>query len=322
MPSIEKITADRFPEIHAEILCTWEPQIPDETWKRVFAPQWETDEGHFGYLLVNGGKIVGILGALFSRQWIDGRWERFCNLHSWSVKDEFRAQGLMLMRPVLALRDHTLTDFTATPRVAAISKRLGLQTLDEWAYVLPPLPHRRTTSDVTIEPVAAESLTSLAPGHIQDHEALAIHDHASSGCRHLLVSDSDARCLVSYSLVRRHRLPYCLVHSISDRELFARRHASIRRHILNELAGAYVVVDSRLIDGVRVPASFAVRAVEKLYRSPGLSPSQVGGLYSEMVLLEHTTLPGLRDRLSQALESYLPSAVRARIFRPQDLATL
>lgn len=294
MPSLEKITTDRFPEIHAELLSDWEPTLPESTWRLVFTRHWPVDEEHFGYALIHQGKPVGMIGTLFSQRQIDGRTRRFCNLHSWTVKPEFRGLSLLLMKPILALTEHAITDLTATPRVAAISKRIGLKVLDRFAYVLPPLPAAGLHSRATLNELNVDALDDDVPADV----AQVCRDHAATECRHLLLREGEKICHIAFSVVDRHRLRYVAVHEVSDATLLARHHAVVRRRLLKSTGCAYVVIDSRLVEHARPPFSFRVRATEKLYRSTDLLPHQINSLYSEMVLLQHTTLPGLRDRFA------------------------
>lgn len=301
MPSLEKITAAHFPEIYAHLLRDWEPRLPEETWRRVFPPPWTTHQEYLGYVLLQNGQPVGMIGTLFGSREIDGVTRRFCNLHSWIVQPEYRGLSLLLLKPVLALTDHTLTDFTPTPRVAEISKRLGMQTLDDAAFILPPLPTAGGRTRANIEELTEDAQLAEVP----DAVAKVYRDHSATPCRHMLVRSGDELCYLAFSIVERHRLPYCLLHEVSNPQLFRREHAAIRRQLLRLTRAAYVVSDSRLLAGHRPPWSLRVRATEKLFRSPDLQPHQISSLYSEMVLLEHTTLPGLRDRL-RAAKNRLP----------------
>jgi hypothetical protein len=125
VPSLKKITPDFLPELIETMLRRLDPQMSRERWRRAFTCCASSDEGDAGYALTDGGKIVGMQGMIFSRRTIAGQYARFCNLHCWFVEPEYRPKSLLLMKPVLDLKEHTITDLSASARVLDISKRLG-----------------------------------------------------------------------------------------------------------------------------------------------------------------------------------------------------
>ncbi len=301
MIELTAIRPEMFPELRDGILREFSPQVPATVWERVFVRPVESESEPLGYALRNQGTYVGVLGMIFSRRHIAGQERRFCNLHSWYVQPEHRMRSLSLLKPLADLRDVTITDFTATPAVRAISERLGFQNLDSTSVVLPPLPR--------LWPAAAKLTEITSPesqgyGVLSPMEQVIQRDHSKLNCGHLLVQEDAGYCFIVYSRITHGRIPRlfasCLVHYVSDRRLFARHHAAIRAHLLRHGKSCCVVVDSRLLSGVRVPRSLQVQALPKIYRSPDVPPEQIDGLYSEHAFFKFSTLPTLKNMVKSA----------------------
>jgi hypothetical protein len=317
MPSLTKVTPSMFSEVYEAVLRDWAPALGEAVWRRAFAADVAGPEGQCGYALTDGGRIVGVLGTIFSERRIGDRTARLCNLHSWRVKPEYRASSLLLLRPALALRDHTLTDLTPTDGVIAIERRLGFRALDRLATVLLPLPGTGPARAVVEElsGPAEQHRARLAPADLRIYR-----DHQGVACAHTLVRVGDRYCYVVHSRIEGHWLPHCAVHYVSDARLFAEAHAAIRRHLARRSGRPLVVVDARLLGDLRLPCTVRVRATEKLYRSRDLAPHQVDSLYSELAFYKHPILPRLRARLGMAARAcaprFLGRALAARLPRP------
>ena len=150
MDALIKITPEVFPQLCDTLLRELDPNMSAASWRRVFV-DFASPEYGGGYLLTDGGKFVGLVGGIYSERTIQGQKAKFCNVHSWYVPPEFRGRSLLLMRPLMRLSDHTVTDLTPTKSVAKISRRLGFELLDSHAWLL--LPMRRNSSATTKRPV-------------------------------------------------------------------------------------------------------------------------------------------------------------------------
>jgi hypothetical protein len=295
MPEVLPIRREMFPELRDGILRELNPNLPAELWERAFS-MGDLDQPS-GYALTDGSTIVGLLGMIFSRRWIEGREERFCNLHSWYVRPEFRPHSLTLLRPLADMREVTITDLSASGTVQAISQRFGFSELDRMAIVMPRLVWSERTTECEI--IDLDDATSGAGSPLNGAERAIQRDHSRLDCLQVLVRDLDGYCYIVCSRVRHGILPAILatslVHFVSDSERFVRHHAAIRAHLTKRTGSQCVVVDSRLLAGVRVPASLRVPAIRKLFRSTRVRAEQVDGLYSEQVCFKLSTLPRLRE---------------------------
>lgn len=61
-----------FEEIHQLLLDFNNSDITKDDWRNLFSHSWKGDDDQYGYVLVDGGKIVGFLGTIFSEREVDG----------------------------------------------------------------------------------------------------------------------------------------------------------------------------------------------------------------------------------------------------------
>jgi len=281
LPSLVKLTPTLFPEVHEHLLRKLDPNMPVTRWQATLDGRWHQDDC-VGYALIEQGRPVGMLGMLFSEREIGGRTARFCNLHSWYVEPEHRASSLLLMRPALAAREHTLTDLSPSRRVVEISRRLGFETLEQTITMLPWLPWQGGDAAEVLElaPDDPRAARLLSPADLR-----VFRDHQGIDCRHWLVLDRGEYCYLVSSRLRHPRFGYSYLHHVSRPRLLARHHAAVRTRMLQGGLRC-VAVCTRLLDGVRVPFSLTTRTNEKLFRPAGVPAAQVDTLYSELVLLK------------------------------------
>lgn len=288
MVEVTKLTPEMFPELRDGLLRELDAKMPESRWRRCFVDMADAELGA-GYALVDGGQIVGVLGTIYSERTIRGRTARFCNLHSWYVRPEHRGKSLLLMRPVLKLADHTVTDFSPTRSVVAISRRLGFEQLDSSAQLL--LPTRSGAGDV----VEVDDATAAM---LSDADQRIYRDHAWNDCGHLLCANAGGYCYVVVSRIEYRWFSYGAVHYISDRQRFVEHQAAFRARIMNQTRTRAVLVESRHLEGVRLPRSVRVATYDKLFRPSGVAASDVDGLYTDAVNLGLSAIPRLRTLIA------------------------
>jgi hypothetical protein len=299
---LAKIAPDMFPQV-LPLLQEWRPTRPEATWRLLFFPPWETGEDYCGYGLMHGDRVVGFLGLAFSVRTVDGRQQRFCNLTTWYVRPEHRDHSISLLRPVLKLHDHTITDLSPSAAVTRISRRLGFETLDSSVHLLVPTP------DVMPSRSSRGRLVFVDPGEIASRatpaERAILRDHDGlARCHALLAANGESYCLVVYTVSLDTSRPYCHIHHVGNPEVFAKEGRAIR-HAMAEQSGVGThVVDSRFVAAKRPPFSYRLPARHvKLYRSQSLAPSQIDNLYSEFVLLDLLTARSLEHLGTRAVRT-------------------
>lgn len=280
--SVERLYPDDFARVHP-LLARHDPSIVKEKWLTLFDYGFEREEEHCGLGLVDGGRVVGYLGLIFSQRRLEGKLERFCNTTSWVVDEDYRHQSLELMLPVLRLKEHTLTDFTPAPEVARWCVRWGFKELDTRARILWTRASGSAHAEATIIERPEEIAERLSADELQimkDHQPF-------SPCQHLLAEIDGDTCYVLFTRVPRSRgLSYSHVLYVSDTNAFARHSVQIRRAIAWRTRTRFVAIDERHVNGLKLPRSHTVTmSVPRYYRGTNLNPEQVDNLYSEMAML-------------------------------------
>jgi hypothetical protein len=87
------------------------------TLRRLFDYSWDGDRDDRGFVLDDGGRIVGFLVVAYSQRLVDGLDVGFCNMGSWYVEPPYRAYSLALLRSLLALDEFTVWNLTANSTV-------------------------------------------------------------------------------------------------------------------------------------------------------------------------------------------------------------
>lgn len=295
MVALEKIRDEMFDDIYSSFLDDGDRFLTKDDWRPLFSSPIEVEPGHRGYALVDGSRVVGVLGMLFSERNIDERTARFCNLHSWYVDDEYRGKSLLLMRQALRLSDHTLTDFTPTEKVCAISSRLGFKPLDSAVRVLLPFGGKAKRHAVDVEIISNnDSIAAM----LSPSDLMLFRAHQVRHCDHLLVTDEHQHCYLICSNVDRYFLPYRQIQYISNKPLFEQALPQIRNYLLAGADAHFAAVNDRLVVSLRLPLSFRLPMQNRqLFRPYDVDPAAIDELNSEVSLLGLSTFPSLSYRV-------------------------
>ena len=305
MVCLEKIDSSLFPNLYESFLVDDDPLSDEQVWRNVFDYRWEHEEGHCGYALLDQGQVVGMIGMVFSEREIDGKPKKFCNLHTWWVREDHRGRSLSLLRPILRMPEYTITHFTPCDKVRALSKRLGFKTLDAQLKILLPIDVFRSARSADADALLFDE--QAIEERLTEPDQRILHDHRPYGCGHLLVTDGSEDCYVVYTHVERHRLPYCHLHYISNMDVFARQQRLIRSAIIRRHRVKFAAIDARLVRDVKLPRSFDFWApAHALYKSTDVRPEQIDNLYSDVVFLKLTVLPDISHELTTRVRRFLP----------------
>jgi len=285
--TIEKAVSDDFERVYPLLLAFNIPRITREDWRRLFINIWKSQEASCGYLLAVDGEVNGFLGLLFSTRTLNGKLEKFCNMTSWIVRDQYRHQSLRLLLEALKLKEYTITNFTPSQTVAAILKKVGFAELKSSQRILFPIPS------------AAFSL--LRPGNskyrcifqlenirqeLSESDRTIFDDHSTLPCRHVLISSENDYCYLVLKNKAHRRLPFARTHYVSNRPLFKEAIDSVRNKICLKLKIAGLMVDERYLNGAgfRYSSGYAQQC-PAFFRSATVGENDIDTLYSEVVLL-------------------------------------
>lgn len=242
-----------------------------------------------GWALYVDGKAVGFVGAVFSARPLLGRVEKFCNPSSWIVLEEYRYAAALLLRPILALKDHSILSLWLSPAAHKVFSRLGLRPLESEQLVLPPIPRPGEVLR------ALRGAFTLAPGEIQAELAgaeRAIHEHMSTSpvARHVLLRRGGRQCYLVATPCRKWGVPYADVQYLGDREFFWEHRILAQAALVRAMgiAGLTLAVDRRFLIGRAPPLAQRMKML-RLYRPAheDITPMMIDGLYSELMGLRY-----------------------------------
>src|SRR5688572_15132362 len=209
MPTIRKATPDDFEYVYPLFNGFQAPRPSKEEFQQLFIPRWGSDESYVGFILEENGEAIGYLGTLFSRRDINGRKEKFCNLCTWIVKEEYRSEGLPLLFQVLRMKDVTVTNFTGN-RVASILRKFDFQVLDKTIKILLPFPAFGDGCELIFDYSRIATLLDAPDRRV-------FEDHRDSKYSFIALRAIDKVSLICFKRVKRKRLPFLEVHYLGGR---------------------------------------------------------------------------------------------------------
>ncbi len=132
MADLVPVTESMFEDIRPVLSAFNAPPGDSPLWKGLLSTSWPVEEDHRGYALMEKGEAVGFIGLIFSRREIDGRMEKFCNVSSIVTTEEHRHESMALIKPLLGLKDYTITNFTPTLAMTAVVAEYEICLAKNW----------------------------------------------------------------------------------------------------------------------------------------------------------------------------------------------
>lgn len=194
-PVIRPATGDDAEAIIDLLHAQW-PKVAASEWQRIFRLPWSGGDNDIGFVLVDGGRIIGFIGTVGSSRQVDGQRHELCNLVGWCVKPEYLTSSLGLLNAVIRT-GRTITAVTPASVTQQIMHVLGFKLLETERRFFLPFADLGTGSrrDVKLLSGVANIERHLAPVHRR-----IMRDHSETLCRHhLLLSDNG----YSYVVTRR-----------------------------------------------------------------------------------------------------------------------
>lgn len=295
---VREMQESDFEEVHDTFLAGENLHDSPEDYRPLFSTQWARNSEACGFVLEEAGRLVGVLGTLFSERLIEGRTERFCNLHTWFVEEEYRSYSMALMRPVTRMRDCTITDLSPSQAVVQISRRLGFQELDSRLTMLLPVRSRSGTSLMFSE-------AALDDDSLGESDRAILRDHAHLPCEGLWARNSTGQgCLIIHRTIPQ-RFRYCYLHYVSNWDFFKDHSIAIRRELARRSGCRLVAINRRSIDPNRLPRSLTLPVgIPQLYKSHSVEPTNIDSLYSEVLINNWPLVPNLRAGMRTLAEDW------------------
>ncbi len=284
LPKLEPIQDRDLPEFCAFLHDHLNPSHPPDVWARAFQQSWGVEKPNNGFFIRNDqGHIVGGIGAIYAQYPVRGKLERFCNITSWVVLDEYRTQSMRLAMAVVSQPGYHFTDLSPTAVVEQSLKFLKFKPMDERRTVLfnLPAPHQRLAGIRVVDD--PERLDRA----VDKESAKFYWDH-----RHfpwlsfLAVGKRGKWSLVVYKKATLKHLPSAEIVGFTHPRNFLNCLPVLGCHFL--LRGmATTRVESRLLPGKPAcPHKTLSGYRHKVYRSDTLGESDIQNLYSEYVALD------------------------------------
>jgi hypothetical protein len=254
-----------------------------EAWAEAFRQNWCRDKPNNGFMLRDGERIVGGIGAIYAERMVRGRPERFCNITSWCVLDAYRTQSGRLALAVVSQPGFHFTDLTPTEVVSKTLQFFKFKPMDERHLIVPnvPWPFGPAASvRVVADPARIEAL--LGP---DDARAYRDHRHLP-WLHHLAVGHRDRWTHVVWRRTRLKNVPGAMILAVGDAELFLRCRLAVGNHLLWRHAAPYMRIEARLLPRLPRPSLVLAGYRNKVYRSDTLTERDISNLYSELVALD------------------------------------
>ena len=251
-----------------------------EEWVKAFRQNWCPGKPNNGFLLRADSRIVGGIGAIYAQRRVRGRLERFCNITSWCVLDEFRAQSMRLAMALTGQPGFHFTDLTPTEVVSRTLQFLKFRPMDERQAIWPNLPWLASGASVIMDAGRiAQALAADDARAYEDHRHLPWLAHAAVG-------PPGASCYVVWKRALWKGIAGARILALSDPELFLRHRLAFGSRLLVRHGLSYTRVESRLLP--RLPQFCLEQAGyrSKVFRSETLTAADMSNLYSELVALD------------------------------------
>jgi hypothetical protein len=277
--SLRPITDDDRGTVARFLHEHYDPKVPVESFRRLFAANQSEARPNSGVMLVDGDDVVGAYVAYYSDRVVDGQVRRMCNLGTWYVLPSYRGHSFRMAKALLTQDGFHFLDLSPSEAVPALNKRLGFQYLDDRAVVLPALPWPWRMASISSDPrVIRQALSG------EELQLYIDHRHAPAA-RHVVLQHRGAVCYVVLRVVRRKGLPVAIVLHASRPEVLRSKIHPFGGFALLRHRVVAVVVELRWLDGTVPGGSIPVRLPPKMIRSPTLGPGDVDYFYTELPYL-------------------------------------
>jgi len=260
--------------------------IPADGWRPLCTTNWLADYPR-GFVLTDGGKIVGHLATIYAQREINGKTGIVCNHSSYYVAPAYRGRGLGATLSAAAVRDEriTYTSLTPAPVTQRVLEAMGFAILERRMLLFPPGLNAETLWRPRVHIDVNEQTVRASLGQA---ERRIYDDHAPYDCLHMTASDAGG---TAYLVVKRRRrrvpwwtsIPFSQILYCSAPDVLARNLERIKLAIMRQQKTCGIAMHERFFP--KVPRAIRTKDIAQ-YRSPVFSPNELDLLYSEFVLLD------------------------------------
>jgi hypothetical protein len=296
---VRKATYSDFDAVYTLLRRLNDTTFSKEDWQQICRLDFQSSLSHFGYVLENDQRIVGFMGTIFSERIIKGKAVKFCNFHSWIVDPRAKSHGMALLLEVMKLKDHVITNFTASAGPYKIFKALRFNEIEYTNYkLLPfqigPLVHK-----------TVRSINNSNAGKLLNEEELAIfrHHRKFTNVQFLWVGDQQGHSFIVAK--KKHYIPVVVskipvlsnflsrslklaqLHYLSDPEHFFTCYASLQgaARICLKLGSIGVITEDRFLPAKQQLRKKRYPAKRPYFYKNANDDGMIDTLYSELFVL-------------------------------------
>lgn len=182
----------------------------------------------YGYVLENGGTLVGVLLLIFTERMIDGKPTVLCNESSYYVDPQFRPYAAILVHRLRRHKNATYVNVTSASDRWATLEAQGYRRFAQGVYLaIPALA--RTRGEVRIHP-----LSSTFDGRLDASDFDLLTEHTGYGCLSLVCEYQSRLYPFVFAIQRKYGVPFAyLIYSKSHNE-FVNFAAAIGRYLIKQ----------------------------------------------------------------------------------------
>jgi acetoacetyl-CoA synthetase len=261
--------------------------IAADGWRRLCTTNWLADKPTRGFVLTDGGRIVGHVGTIYVQREINGKTGIVCNFSGFYIAPAYRGRGLGATLVAAAVRDEgiTYTSHTPAPVTQLVLEALGFAILERHLLLFPPGLNAetlwRSRVDIDVNDRTVRASLGQAERRIYD-------DHAPYDCLHVTARDAGG---TAYLVVKRRvglvawaaGIPFSQILYCSAPDVLARNLERIKLAIMWQQKTFGIAMNERLFP--KAPRAIRREDIAQ-YRSAGFTPNELDLLYSEFVLLD------------------------------------
>ena len=297
---VREATLLDFDDIYKLLKRLNDTSFSKRDWQKITTVDFNTRLKHYGYVLEDNAQILGFIGTIFSSRKHQGKTLNYCNIHSWIVDPKAKTAGMILLLKVLKLKNHVITNFTASEGPYKIFKSLKFNQVNYKNYKLLPFQSFKSKSKICLNKINDKNAQLL----LDIDELILYKNHKqfeNVQFLHLKMQDKSAfvitkrKCytpgllnkVTLFKKLLSNKLALAEIHYISNSDLFLLGFSNTRTalKICRYLGTAGVIIANRYL-----PKSIRLR--KKLYPSKrpyvyrhAEDDDIVDTLYSELFVL-------------------------------------
>ncbi|MBF0193508.1 MAG: hypothetical protein HQL71_03080 [Magnetococcales bacterium] len=256
-------------------------QFSADEWEFAFSQDWSSNKPNNGFMLLDGEQVVGVVGAIYSQQIVNGKKVDVCNINSWTVLPQYRSDSIYLLIKTIRQPGFHFTILTPRLQEMEIYRFLKFRTIVTRMIVTAnlPWPFARLRGVRTITDIGAlQQMLSLKDARVH-------REHTSSPwLKHIAVGVEGELCYVIYQRVKLKGLPTAAILYVSDSALFDKYRLALGHALLGRGA-LFMRLESRFNTNKPKLSLLQNYSTPTLVLSDLLKDSDVQNIYSERAAL-------------------------------------